>query len=387
MSRRRVPQTVVLLGFASMLNDASSDIIYPLLPIFLTTYVGATPLIIGVIEGASDALASVLKLIAGTWSDRASHRKGFVVGGYALAGASRILIAAASHWSLVLGARLADRTGKGIRSAPRDALIADVTPMEDRGRAFGLQRAMDHTGAVAGPLIAFGLLAAGFSLRAIFVFAILPTILGVLLLMVSLREPERKRAAAAPVGHEPLPSSFRKRMIPIALFYLANSSDMFLILHAHEVGLSIEAILLLWAANHGVQAALGTHAGALSDRFGRRRMLVAGWLLYALLYAIFPFVRGVIPFLVVFVLYALPFAMTEGAEKAWIAEPLDGGSRGRGFGLYFMTAGFSTLAGGALFGLLYQAVAPMAAFMTGAALAAAAAMALVATRGPRPAAS
>ncbi|MCA1734398.1 MAG: MFS transporter, partial [Acidobacteria bacterium] len=214
---RRVPRTVVLLGFASLLNDASSDIIYPLLPIFLSTYVGATPLIIGMIEGTADAVASILKLIAGRWSDRVAKRKPFVVWGYALAGVSRVLIAAATHWAPVFGARLLDRTGKGIRSAPRDALIADVTPQEDRGRAFGLQRALDHTGAILGPLLAAGLLALGFSLRGVFLFAVIPTVAGVILLLAGLREPEPKRAAAGvALRGAALPPGFRRAMVPVA---------------------------------------------------------------------------------------------------------------------------------------------------------------------------
>ena len=371
---RKIPGTVVLLGFASLLNDASSDIIYPLLPIFLATQAGATPLIIGMIEGVADAIASILKLVAGIWSDRTSKRKPFVVSGYALAGASRVLIAAATHWAPIFGARLLDRTGKGIRSAPRDALIADVTPESDRGRAFGLQRALDHTGAILGPLIAAGLLALGFSLRGVFLFAIIPTVIGVVLLVVGLREPEVKRVAAGvSLRGEPLPAGFRGAMIPIAIFYLANSSDMFLLLHAHRVGIATSAIPLLWAANHAVKALLATHAGEWSDRFGRRRLLVAGWLLYALVYAIFPSARTIPAFLALFLVYALPFALTEGSERAWVAQFLGASSRGKGFGAYYLTSGVCTLAGTALFGWLYQTVSPLAAFATGAALAAVAA--------------
>lgn len=374
-ARRKIPGTVVLLGFASLLNDASSDIIYPLLPIFLSTYVGATPAMIGLMEGSADALASILKLLAGRWSDRAGRRKSFVISGYGLAGLSRILIAAAGHWGVVFGARLLDRTGKGIRSAPRDAMIVDLTPAEDRGRAFGLQRALDHTGAIVGPLLAAGLLAVGFSLRSIFVVAIVPTAIGVVLLLVALREPARTGEEAGPrLTGEPLSRGYRRAMVPIALFYLANSSDMFLILQAHAAGVSTAMIPLLWAGNHAVKALLVTHAGGISDRHGRAGLLAGGWILYAAIYALFPFVQSTGAFLGLFLAYALPFALTEGSERAWIAEHTGPASRGKGFGVYHLIAGLCTLVGTAAFGVLYQEVSPAAAFFTGAALALAAAV-------------
>ncbi len=381
-ARKRVPRAVVLLGFASLLNDASSDIIYPLLPIFLSTYVGATPLIIGLIEGTADALASILKLVAGRWSDRVRRRKAFVVWGYGLAGASRILIAVARHWGLVFAARLLDRTGKGIRSAPRDALIADVAADEQRGKAFGLQRALDHTGAIIGPLLAAGLLALGLSLRAVFAVAIVPAFVGVVLLIAALREPEREVAEAAePLTGERLPSPFRRALVPIALFSLANSSDVFLILRAHAAGVSTLAIPLLWAAHHTVKALLTTHAGAWSDRIGRRRMLAAGWIVYAAVYVAFPFARSLPAFLALLVIYGIPFALTEGTERAWVARFLAAESRGKGFGAYYLVVGLGTLAGTALFGWLYQTVSPLAAFASGAGLALAAAATLPIARG------
>ncbi|HET7436842.1 MAG TPA: MFS transporter, partial [Thermoanaerobaculia bacterium] len=174
---------VILLGLVSLLNDAASEMIYPLLPVFLTSTLGATPAVVGLIEGAADGLASILKYVAGWWSDRITRRKPFVVSGYAMAAASRAMIAAASIWPLVLFARLFDRTGKGFRSAPRDAIIADVTPREQRGRAFGFHRALDHTGAVIGPLLAMLVLQGfHFSLRQTFYFSVIPGAIGVVLL-------------------------------------------------------------------------------------------------------------------------------------------------------------------------------------------------------------
>src|SRR5437763_8560034 len=201
-SQQRLRPQVILLGLVSLLNDSASEMIYPLLPIFLTTTLGATPLIVGLIEGSADALASILKLVAGTMSDRLPRRKPLIVTGYALAALSRGWIAVAGRWPSVLAARLLDRTGKGIRSAPRDAMIADVTPPESRGKAFGFHRALDHTGAVVGPLLALLFLnALHVPLRTVFLIAVIPGAIAVVLLIVFLREERRERRdAARPAG-------------------------------------------------------------------------------------------------------------------------------------------------------------------------------------------
>src|SRR3954451_17632308 len=231
---------VRLLAFVSLLNDSASEVIYPLLPVFLTSVLGATPVTVGVIEGAADGLASILKYFAGSISDKLPRRKPLVVVGYGLAAASRALIAVAGRWPSVLAARLLDRTGKGVRSAPRDAIIADVTSAEDRGRAFGFQRALDHTGAVVGPLIALAPLQLGHvSMRNIFLIAVIPGAVGVVLLAVGLKEEGRAegRGPRAEPGASlgPQPSALGP-FLAIGLFALANSSDAFLILQAHAAG-------------------------------------------------------------------------------------------------------------------------------------------------------
>src|SRR5229473_112501 len=284
---------VRLLAFASLLNDTASEMIYPLLPVFLTSVLGATPVTIGVIEGAADGLASILKLIAGEVSDRLPQRKPLVVAGYALAAASRALIAVAGRWPAVLTARLIDRTGKGIRSAPRDAIIADVTPAEDRGRAFGFQRALDHTGAVVGPLLAlFFLDVIHAPMRTLFMIAIVPGAIGVAMLVFFLREePHVAKNLSNQATQQPgnLPTNFWLAIIAIALFSLANSSDAFLILQAHAAGVSTAMLPALWAAHHVIKSLFSTRAGALSDRIDRRWLLVAGWTFYAAIYVGFPF--------------------------------------------------------------------------------------------------
>src|SRR5439155_21901448 len=244
-------------------NDSASEMIYPLLPVFLTSTLGATPLIVGLIEGTADALSSILKLVAGWISDRVPRRKPFIVGGYALAAISRAWIAVAGRWPSVLAARLLDRTGKGIRSAPRDAMIADVTPVESRGRAFGFQRALDHTGAVVGPLLAILFLdVVHLPMRTVFMIAVIPGAIGVALLMIALKEEKRVVAGALarpPAGapattQQHLPRRFYYALGSIALFSLANSSDVYLLLQAHVAGVATGMLPVLWSAHHVIKS-------------------------------------------------------------------------------------------------------------------------------------
>ncbi len=377
----RLKPQVRLLAFASLLNDSASEMIYPLLPVFLTSVLGATPVTIGVIEGAADGLASILKLIAGSISDRLPQRKPFVVAGYALAAASRALIAVAGRWPSVLTARLIDRTGKGIRSAPRDAIIANVTPASERGHAFGFQRALDHTGAVAGPLLAlFFLNLLHVPMRTLFMIAVIPGAIGVVMLVLFLKEEPRHSGPShdpSLKGAVPLPSRFWLAIAAVALFSLANSSDAFLILQAHASGVSTAMLPALWAAHHVIKSLFSTKAGALSDRIDRRLLLVAGWCAYAVIYAIFPFARSLWFFVVLFVLYAIPFTLSEGAERAWISDMVPAEGRGKSFGIYYLANGLCVLAGTILFGAIYQHIAPRAAFWTGAGLALVAAAAVM----------
>lgn len=384
-SRFRLPRQVILLGLISLLNDSSSEMIYPLLPVFLTTTLGASPATLGLIEGLADGLASILKYVAGLWSDRITTRKPFIVVGYALAAGSRALIGEASRWPSVLAARLIDRTGKGLRSAPRDAMIADVTPPEHRGRAFGFHRALDHTGAIVGPLLAlFFLGALHVSMRTLFLIAVIPGAIGVALLIVALREvPRGEVKARAGASRGPLPPRFWYALTAIAMFSLANSSDTFLLLQAHAAGVATSMLPLLWAAHHVIKSLFSTAAGALSDRIDRRRLLAFGWSSYAVIYAIFPVARSLVFFAALFIAYAIPFTLSEGAERAWIGDLVPPESRGRSFGLYYLVNGVFVLAGTALFGLLYQRVSPAAAFHTGAALALVAAIFVIAGKGGR----
>src|SRR5262249_52093806 len=251
-------------------------------------------------------------------SDRLPGRKPLVVIGYALAAASRALIAVAGRWPAALAARLIDRTGKGVRSAPRDAIIADVTPVEPRGRAFGFNRALDHTGAIVGPLIAIALLqGAHVPLRTLFMIAVVPGAIAVVLLIVFLREETKVAGLPSSQGTPAtgkLGNRFWHAIAAISLFSLANSSDAFLILQAHLAGVSTALPPLLGAAHHVIKALFSTKAGALSDRIDRRKLLVAGWTSYAIIYFVFPFAHALTFFVALFILYAIPFTLAEGAE-------------------------------------------------------------------------
>lgn len=377
----RLRPQVVILAFAALCNDTASEMIYPLLPLFITTYLGGSAFIAGAIEGFADAVSAVLKYYAGRLSDRTATRKPLVVTGYALPAISRLMIAAATTWGMVLSARLLDRTGKGIRSAPRDAIIADVTPAEGRGRAYGFHRALDHTGAVIGPLFAMLLLSVfALELRTVFYIALVPAFAGVVLLLVGLKEPPRsapKGSNDRPRSAAPLPRSFKLGLLPIALFSLANSSDIFLLLQASRVGVAAALLPLLWALHHVVKAALSERAGALSDRIDRRWLLGSGWLIYSVIYLAFPYARTTTAVFALFIVYALPFALSEGAERAWVIRDIGAEARGKAFGAYYLTVGACTLGGTLLFGYLYDAVSPSVAFVTGATLAALAVVTLL----------
>lgn len=385
-----LPREVRTLGVVSLLTDASSEMIFPLLPAFLTGPLRAGPRFVGLVEGLAEATATAFKIASGRLADRLRRRKPLIVGGYTLSSAARPLIAAAVLPWHVLVLRFLDRVGKGARGAPRDALMADVTPAAERGRAFGFQRAMDHAGAVVGPLMASALLALGTPLRTVFALAAVPAVASVLVLVVGLRE----RAAAAPPVDPPPPApapspaaapteshpaagrGLRAYLGVLAVFTLGNSSDAFLLLRAQDVGLALPLVPLLWAFHHLVKSGASTHGGRLSDRIGRRRAILAGWALYAGAYAGFALAEAAWQVWPLFAVYGLFHALTEGPERALIADLAQAGARGRAFGLFHAVSGGMLLPASLLTGALWHAYGPARALMTGAALAGAAAIGL-----------
>jgi MFS family permease len=370
----KLPRAVVVLGAVSFLTDASSEMIYPLLPIFLSSVLGAGALAVGAIEGAAESVASLLKLASGWWSDRASRRKPLVVAGYALASAARPLIGVTQSAWQVLGLRLTDRVGKGLRSAPRDALIADAVAPALRGRAFGFHRAADHAGAVVGPLIAFALLGAGLSMRGVFLAAAIPAALAVLAVVVLVREPQREvpQALSSPTplapGRARLGRPFWTYLVVVLVFTLGNSSDAFLLLRANELGVPAAQIPILWAAFHVVKSLASTPAGALSDRVGRRPLIIAGWVLYAAVYLGFARANEGWHAWALFLAYGAFFALTEGVEKALVADLAPAQARGTAFGWYNLVLGIGALPASLVFGAVWQWAGAPAAFAMGAAL-------------------
>jgi MFS family permease len=379
---------VVLLGWVSLLSDVASEMIYPLLPDFLTRTLHAGPAALGIIEGVAEATASLMKWLSGWWSDRVRRRKPLVVGGYAIAAVARPLVGLASSWGQVLAIRFADRVGKGIRTSPRDALIADMVPPEKRGKAFGLQRAMDNAGAFVGPLIAAALLRFVFAdERPIFLLAAVPGLLAVAVLLLALRESPRPRAAsangaspAAGSASGPLPRSFWIVIGIFGLFTLAMSTDAFLLLKARDSGIPLWQLPLLWAFFNGVKAAGGVPGGALADRLGRVWTIVAGWAVYAAAYVGFAFAATPVETWLLFGFYATYSALTEGAERALVADLVSSDTRGRAFGVFHATIGLAALPASILFGLWWKLWGPRAAFLIGAAIAVLATAALLAFR-------
>ncbi len=361
--------------------------IYPLLPGFLTRNLGAGPAAVGLIEGIAETTASLTKIGSGIWSDRVRRRKPLVLLGYGIAAIARPLVAFARAWTQVLAIRFTDRVGKGIRTSPRDALLADIVPAERRGRAFGLQRAMDNAGALVGPLVAGLLLKLALvDERGVFLLAAVPGLAAILVLWLAVpdtahRTQAREKARGA---REPLPADFWKVIAVFAFFTLANSTDAFLLLRAQDAGVAVWQLPLLWGFFNGVKALTGVPGGAFADRAGRVPAIALGWLVYAVSYAGFAFVARPVAVWGLFALYALFFGLTEGSERAFVADLVPGELRGRAYGMFYAAVGVAALPASIFFGLLWKRFGPRVAFLTGAALALVAAIALwAATAGMR----
>jgi MFS family permease len=342
--------------------------IYPLVPLYLTSVLMAGPKALGLIEGIAEAGGSLLKLLAGVMADRTRRMKVWIVFGYGVAGVARPLIAFATSWLGVLACRFADRVGKGLRSAPRDALLTLSVAQNQRGLAFGFHRAMDNLGAVIGPLIAAGLLALGMPLKHVLLCAIVPAVI-VVALTLTVHEPERD-VALKPVPFSwnlrAFPPGFKRYLVVLALFMLGNSSNMFLLLRAKELGMSEAQIPILWALVSLVAAIFSTPLSALSDRVDRRKLIIGGWSIYSLFYLLF----GLMPahpalLWPMFAGYGLFLAATEGAEKALVADMVPKTQAGTAFGWYNLVVGILVLPASVLFGWLWATASPFAAFAFG----------------------
>jgi MFS family permease len=376
----QLPRSVWLLGLISLVNDSASELAYPLVPLYLSSVLMAGPRVLGLIEGVAEALSSLLKLWAGVMVDRSGRSKPWVVAGYGLAGLARPLIAVVAGWPLLLALRLADRIAKAVRAAPRDALLAANIGAGQRGLAFGLHRAMDNAGAVIGPLLAWALLSAGVPLGQVFLWAVIP---GLLCVALTLAVQEAPPPAATPPRFSwtltGLPPALRRYLVVVALFTLGNSSNMFLLLRARELGVAQAQVPLLWAAVSGVAALFAVPLGGLSDRIGRVRLLVAGYVAYACFYiGMGWFAAPGWGLYALFGLYGVFMAATEGVERAMLADLTPPEQRGTAFGWLNLVLGAMLLPASLLFGWLWEGVSATVAFGFSAACALAAAALLTA---------
>jgi MFS family permease len=371
---------VWILGGVSLLNDTATESVYPLLPFFLTSVLGATAVSLGLIEGAAEAVASILKVVSGRLSDRWNRRKPIVVAGYGLSAVARPFIGAARGWIGVFVLRLIDRVGKGIRGAPRDAMLAELADQTNRGRVYGFHQAMDHVGAVLGPLLATAFLVAyPGRYRMLFALTAIPGALTVLLLRWA-REPATHVAIRGSgfgiVDASKLPSALVRYLVVLSVFTLGNSSDAFLLLRLTDAAGGPKFIPLLWASLHVVKTVSSVIGGSASDRLGRRRLIAGGWLVYALVYAGFASSASMAALVVWFMIYGIYYGCVEGTERALIADFAPPSQKGTAFGVYNGVAGIGALISSVVFGVLWKVFGAPVAFASGAALAVVAAVLL-----------
>jgi len=375
----------------SFFTDVSTEMIYPLLPVFLASVLGANASFIGAIEGVAESTASLLKLASGWLSDKIGSRKILVVIGYGIATVVRPFTAMAHSATQVLAIRLTDRIGKGIRTSPRDALLADSAPPQARGRAFGFHAAADNAGAVLGPLLAFMILklqgVGSFdgtskllphdeqALRNVFWFAAVPGLIALAILIVVVRDVPRRdagdKAAAASGGDNGggLTKRFWAYLVVVLLFTLGNSTDAFLLLRANQLGVPVAMAPILWALLNLVKSATGTYGGQLSDRLGRKPLIVGGWLLYAAVYFAFGWAVAAWQAWALFAVYGIFYGMTEGTEKALVADIVPRTRRGSAFGWYNLAIGLGALPASLIFGAIWDRAGAPSAFVFGATLA------------------
>jgi len=369
-----LPRPVWLLGWVSLATDSATEAIYPLLPYFLTRVLGAGAVSLGIVEGAAEAVNSLLKVWSGRSADRRATKRPLVLAGYSISSLVRPLIALAQSWSQVFVIRVVDRVGKGIRSAPRDAILASFATPQTRGKVFGFHRAMDHAGAVLGPALAtlFLYFYPG-SYRTLFGLTIIPGLVAIALIMFlreSAADANSKPGNSTVVVHSSaMPGELKKFFGVLMLFTLGNSTDAFLLLKLTDVAGSVRFIPLMWAALHVVKATVSVVAGSWSDRVGRRGVIAAGWLVYAAVYIGFALSNTLAMLLGWFLVYGFYFGFAEGVEKALVADLAPADARGFAFGVYNAVLGIGALLASLLFGVLWNAFGATAAFGTGAALA------------------
>jgi MFS family permease len=380
-SLRSLDPNVRSLGLVSFFADLSSEIAYPLFPIFVTSVLGLPVAVLGLIEGIAEATASITKYPFGQAADYTGRRRPFVLAGYTLGGLGKLVIALAAGWPLALAGRFTDRLGKGMRTAPRDDLIAANTRPGQQGLAFGLHRSMDTLGAVLGPLIALALVQAHVSLRWIFAIAVVPGLLSVLAIVLFVREHRERPRRSAFRLTLPASPAFRWLLAGALLFAVGNSSDMFILLKARDVGMGTSTVILLSVLYNVVYSAASLPLGGLSDRVGQYPLVLTGYALFAAVYLGFAAAASGWALTGLFAAYGLYIAATEGTSKALIGRAIPTGERASALGLYYTATGLATFAASTIGGLLWTAWGPWATFAYGAAVALVAAALMLLGRG------
>jgi MFS family permease len=373
VEKKSVSKNVIFLGFVSLFNDIASEMIYPIVPIFLKSVLGAPASVIGLIEGIAESTASLLKVISGWFSDKFKRRKVFIIFGYGLSSISKVLMGLAGSWPFVLFARFIDRFGKGTRTSARDALILESTEPENRGRAFGLHRSMDSLGAVIGPLLALVLIYFfQDKYSTIFFIAFIPSFLGVLLIFF-VKEKAKFQTADIKQAVTPafkfrwsdLDSRFKSFLFVSIVFAIGNSSDAFLILRSQNLGLSIFLTVAAYVLYNMTYSIFSYPAGIISDKIGPKKVLAAGFWIFALVYLLFGLVNQSFYVWILFPLYGIYIALTDGVSKAYIAKSFPAEKSATAFGAYQTAVGLCTFLASFVAGLLWNFVSPKAPFIFG----------------------
>jgi len=371
---RGISRNIVAISLVSFLNDISSEMVYPVVPIFLVTVLNAPVTIVGLIEGIAESTANLLRIFSGYFSDRSGRRKPFMTGGYMLSALSKLVIGAASGWALVMGGRFLDRFGKGVRTSARDALLAGASEERYRGKVFGFHRALDTLGAVIGPLMALLLLKVfEDNLRLVFYLAFLPAAAGVILLVVFVHDAGRadgiKTRLSWRLRDVKLTRGFKVFLLASTVFALGNSSDAFIILRAHSMGFAVGTTILAYALFNIVYAMCSFPAGIVSDRVGQKKVLVWGFALFALIYFLFGIAGSPGLLWVLFPLYGVYMALTEGIGKAYISLHARGEFAGTTYGVYQTVTGLAAFPASLAAGFLWKHAGPGMPFFFGAAMA------------------
>lgn len=367
-TRPEVNRNVIVMGVVSFFTDVASEMIYPILPIFLTATLGAPMTVVGLMEGLAASALNILKVFSGWLSDKYQKRKIIVVIGYSFSALSKLIVATAPGWRTAMTGKFLDRTGKGTRTSPRDALIADSTPMTMRGRAFGLHRAIDNAGAILGPLFAIYLLySLQIDIRSIFYIAFIPALIGVICLILFVKDVYTK-----PISHKvfhfkysELSPSFKSFLIVSTIFALGNSADAFMILKARDLGMSIISILALYSLLNLTHSATSLPGGIVADKIGPKKVILVGFLLFALTYLLFGLTASSLLLWLLFPVFGIYRGLTEGVSVAYVSTMVKEEHTATAIGFYQTMTGFAVLLASLMAGIMWEQVGPGAPFLFG----------------------